>query len=308
MGAIGRKWSRYAGFKTGWIAAAVLLATAPAGASDAHQDWLFFTSVDTFNNRWSDPTPGSGDSWVRPSVDVLYTASSDRFRFLGEYLWSSTESEMERLKVGWQSGENSMLWFGRFHTTSKFWTSEYHHGQFLQTAITRPNVEEWEDESGPMPSHFTGFSFEHEMETAGEGALNWALAVGLAPNFVGEELAAFDVLEPDSGHDLGLNLRLAFRPKLLNMNQFGVLMGWSDINVASESSPNLANLEQIEQWTASFFGDWRWDDWRLIANLVYFHNTLDYLDRSENDKFGVGYLQFEYAADEKWTIFGRSAS
>ena len=277
----------------------------PAQA-DGDQNFVFFTSVDTFNNEFSDPAPESADSFVRPTLDILYTYSGDSFRFLGEYLWSSTEAEMERFKVGWQADASTMVWFGRFHATSKYWTSEYHHGQFMQTTITRPSVEEWEDESGPMPSHLTGLSLEQEHSLSEERVLNWALSAGLAPVFFDDQLHAFDVLDPESDHDLAINARFVFRPEVLQNNQIGVLFGWTNINVISESNPDLSNLDAILQTTVAVFGDWRWDEWRVIANMTFFDNHMEYFDGDIHDQFGAGYFQFEYTANESWTLFGRS--
>ena len=286
--------------------AAIQLFAATTVLADSNHDVVLFGSVDTFDNRFSNPPAVAEDDFVRPSLDILYTYSGEKFRFLGEYLWSSTESEMERLKVGWQAGTNTMVWFGRFHSTSKYWTNEYHHGQFMQTPITRPSVEEWEDESGPMPSHLTGLSIEQERELSGERALNWAFSLGLAPKFESQQLHAFDVLEPESGHGLGTNLRLVYRPEVLEENQVGLLLGFSDINVESDSHPNLADLDQIAQTTIGVFSDWRWREWRFIANAIYFDNRMTYVDRKSIDRFTATYLQVEYKVNDDWTAFGRT--
>ena len=87
-----------------WLGRAVLALVCasicmPAQAEGDH-NFVFFTSVDTFSNEFSDPPAEAADSFARPTLDVLYTYSGDSFRFLGEYLWSNTEAEMERLKVG----------------------------------------------------------------------------------------------------------------------------------------------------------------------------------------------------------------
>ena len=271
----------------------------------SQQEWLFFTSVDAFKNT-SGSNPDIEDSFVRPTLDVLYSYSGDKFRFLGEYLWSSEENELERLKAGWQSGDNTMLWFGRFHSTAKYWTSEYHHGQFLQTSITRPIIDEWEDESGPMPSHITGLSLEHQSMRLDESALNHAFSVGLAPQFIGQELAPFDLLDPESGHDIAVNYRIAYNPGVLSLNQFGLATAWNEINVVSDSNPDLVDLNHIRQFTIGLFADWNWDKWRLLANIVYFNHDMQYVDESLEDEFAAGYLQAEYAVSENWTIFGRT--
>ena len=271
---------------------------------ETQQEFLVFASVDAFWNL-SDPVDAVDDSFARPTADFLYSYSGDKFRLLGEYVWSSSESELERLKLGWQTGDNSMLWLGRFHTTSKYWTTEYHHGQYLQTSITRPSVDEWEDESGPMPSHITGLSLEHESFGATDTAIDYAFSVGLGPQFIGEELVPFDVLDPESGNELAANYRMVYRPNLLSSNQFGLLAAWNEINVVSESSPNLTDLDHIRQVTIGLFADWHWDQWRLLTNFVYFNNDMQYVDGTVVDEFVAGYVQAEYQASRDWTIFGR---
>jgi len=295
-------------YKRLWSAALALLLSA-SWSYQAHgqsqQDLLFFTSIDAFKNL-SGTNPDVEDSFVRPTVDILYSYSGDRFHFLAEYLWSSDESEMERMKAGWQTGDNSMLWFGRFHSTSKYWTTEYHHGQFLQTSITRPSIDEWEDESGPMPSHITGLSLEHEAVRANESTFSHAISVGLGPKFIGRQLVAFDVLDPDTGHDLAINYRIGYSPSLVSANQVGLQLAWSEIDVVPEPIPVQSNPEYIKQTTIGLYADWSWDKWRVIGNYVYFKNDMQYIDSSLNDEFVAGYVQAEYEASKTWTIFGRS--
>ena len=274
-------------------------------AAESQQEILLFPSVDTFNT-FDESQPEVDDSFVRGSLNVLYNYSGDRFRLLGEYLWSSSESELERMKAGWQWRESTMLWLGRFHATSKYWTSEYHHGQFLQTPITRPSLEEWEDESGPIPSHITGLSLEVDHERQNDSVFGIAFSGGLAPKFVGEELAPFDVLDPGSGHGLGLNFKLAYRPELFSAMSAGFISGWNEINVDSESNPNLADLDRIDQLTVGGFVDWRWKDLRLIASAVYFDNDMKYVDEDLTDTFVLTYVQFEYGINDDFTFFGRT--
>lgn len=270
----------------------------------SQQDLLFFTSVDAFKIT-SGAMPGVDESFLRPTVDILYSYSGGKFRFLSEYLWSSEENELERIKAGWQMSDSSMLWLGRFHSTAKYWTSEYHHGQFLQTSITRPSVDEWEDESGPMPSHITGLSLDHQSTRADESAINYTVSVGLAPQFIDSELVPFDFLDADSGHDLSVNFSMLFKPKVLSEDQFGFLLAWNDINVVSESNPTLAGLNDIKQLTIGLSADWYQGPLRLVANLVYFDNRLRYVDETARDEFALGYLQAEYEVSADWTIFGR---
>ena len=95
-----------------WINCAALLIALNlcgphAAKAESQQELLLFTSVDTFDT-FSESDPVFKDSWVRGTADVLYSYSGERFRFLGEYLWSSQEAELERFKAGWQWSDNTM--------------------------------------------------------------------------------------------------------------------------------------------------------------------------------------------------------
>ena len=84
----------------GWrrqiMLAFVLCAFVPiASADESQHDFLLFPSVDTFDS-FDETDPVVKDSFVRPSLGVLYSYNGGRFRFLAEYLWSSTEAELER--------------------------------------------------------------------------------------------------------------------------------------------------------------------------------------------------------------------
>jgi hypothetical protein len=298
---ISRRWS--VAFARLLLLAAML--SSQLTRADSQQDMLVFVSLEGFDAfSASDPELESFDR--RATADFLYTYNSDRFRLLAEYVWSDTESELERMQAAWQVDDRTMLWFGRFHTIANYWTTEYHHGQFMQTSISRPGLEEWEDESGPTPSHITGLWLEHEFTVNEQSAVNLGLVAGLAPKFEGEHLAPFDILDPESGHDMAVSARVVYRPEVLSTNQIGLTLARYDIAVVSESSPNLTNLNSILQTTLGVFSDWRWDVWRLSTNWVYFDVELRNSNGDVQEDFVLGYVQGEYEATENWTVFGRT--
>jgi len=288
------------------VIACLALAAAGSRTSSAEpqQEFLLFGSVDTFN-AVGESHDAVEEAFIRPAADVLYSYSGHRFRFLGEYLWSSRESELERLSAGWQVGDNSMLWIGRMHSIAKFWTTEYHHGQFLQTSITRPSVEQWEDESGPMPSHISGIVLERQSSFANHRTVDFGLALGYAPRFIVDRLVPFDLLDPGAHHGLSASMRIAYRPQALSLSQFGVLIGWNDINVDKDSAAQLANLDEVRQLTVSIYGDWSWKRWRFIGNVVYFENDMRYVNAPTDDRFASTYIQGEFDMSDDWTAFGR---
>lgn len=68
--------------------------------AESQHDILVFASLEGFEMfSASDPELDGFDS--RATADFLYTYSSDRFRFLAEYIWSDSESELERLQAAW---------------------------------------------------------------------------------------------------------------------------------------------------------------------------------------------------------------
>jgi len=273
--------------------------------AESQHDMLVFASLEGYE-LFSASDPGLEGFDRRATADFLYTYNSERFRFLAEYIWSDTESELERLQAAWQIDNRTMLWFGRFHAITNYWTVEYHHGQFMQTSISRPGLEEWEDESGPMPSHITGLWLEREYSVNDQSAINIGLVAGLAPKFEGEHLEPFDFLSPESGHDMNLSARVVYRPDILSNNQIGLALAHNDIAVVSESNPDLANLNAIRQVTVGVFSNWVWDDWRLSTNWVYFDVDLQYSNGDVQDDFVLGYVQGEYEAVKNWTVFGRA--
>ena len=294
-----------ASYKKSLLAATTLalLAAAPAGAESRHE-FLVFPSVDGFYT-FSESEPSVEESTAKGALDLLYGYSGERFRFLGEFLWSSDEAEFERLQAGVRVGDEAFVWAGRFHSPAKFWTSEYHHGQYLQTSITRPALEEWEDDGGATPAHISGLLLESEFQRGDESAFGFAASFGYAPILEDGALEAHELFESVSDHGLSLNLRVAHRPESLSMTQFGLLAGWNEINVEPAVIPLPDEPSSIDQVMLGAFGDWYWDKLRLLASVVYIDNTLQLPAQDVDDSYLLGYAQVEYEANNSLTVFGR---
>ncbi len=212
--------------------------------AEGQLDILFFLSAEVFENTSVDVSGIESSDFI-PTADFLYSYSGDRMRILGEYVWSSTENELERLQVGWQAGQDTTLWLwlGRFHTPGNYWITEYHHGQYLQTSISRPGIDEWEDEGGPLVSHITGALFESDLSLTESAGLQVAIGAGRGPVLSGSELRPFDLLDSDSGHDRALGFRLAYLPDIIGEIQVGIFCGLTTIPVTQGSSPMMPDLD-----------------------------------------------------------------
>ena len=285
-------------------AVCLLLGTPMTAVSDVQQELLLFPSLQGFDSQ-DESDPALRDSALHVGTSILYSFSSDHFRFLGEYLLSTHETDLERLKAGWTVADNAILWFGRFHVPSRFWMNEFHHGQYMQTSITRPSLEEWEDENGSTPSHITGLMLEFEQILGNDASIEYALSAGLAPKFADQKLEPYDLLDPRSGHGPSINARIGFKPKFFDTLAYGLLWSWNEINVDDPVAALPTDLRRIEQLTAGVFANWQWSDLRLITSAVYYDQKLHYFGDTVKDDFVLAYLQPEYELTDEFTLFGR---
>jgi hypothetical protein len=66
-------------------------------------------------------------------------------------------AEVERLLVRWAPSDTINVSVGRMHTLLGYWNQSYHHGTWLQTTVSRPDVYRWEDNGGGLlPVHEVG--------------------------------------------------------------------------------------------------------------------------------------------------------
>lgn len=239
-------------------------------------------------------------SEFEPSSDFFYAGEWDTWHALAEYLLTDEEHEMERLQLGWRPTAEATVWLGRFHNPLGYWNTEYHHGDFLQTSISRPGIVSFEDNGGPLPLHVSGLLAEGTWPVGSLGAMDFAAAVGYGPDLGSDSLEPLDILKPDEGsHQLTSTLRLAYRPDSLAMNQVGAFVGFSDI---PSDDPNLRELEQIQ---SGFFINWVLNTVRLNGAAFFIHDDVSQLAGRKNYSFTSGYLQAEYRHSEDLTLYSR---
>ena len=139
-------------------------------------------------------------------------------------------------------------------------------------------------------------------ETAG---FQFALSIGAAPVIGDKELAPFDLLDTESSNGVATDLRIAYLPDQLNDNQVGVTIGRYELETQGNPEAIQQGLERVEQYTLGAYVDWRWQDLRVLSNIIRVVNEMNRATASGTDSFVIGYIQAEYATSEKWTLFGR---
>ncbi|HLK65297.1 MAG TPA: hypothetical protein VKU19_17780 [Bryobacteraceae bacterium] len=83
-------------------------------------------------------------------------------------------AEVERLIIRYDLDDAFKVSFGRYHTPINYWNTQFHHGQWLQTTISRPEMTQFGGSF--IPVHFVGMLVEGTVPASG---LNLTYNVGL---------------------------------------------------------------------------------------------------------------------------------
>lgn len=270
-----------------------LMLTLPLPAAEV----LFFPA--TAWTGFLDNEMGEPANELAPNIGFFATTDIGPVRVLGEYFLSAEEQELERLQVGISLGHRHRLWFGRFHNPIGIWNTEYHHGTYLQTTISRPAIAEFGDDGGPLAMHNTGLWLEGHSPWR-DGFLFHDFAVGVGPRIDSGELEPLNLLDPDFGKR-GINIaaRLRYKSDLASDSEYGLFAGYLEIG------GDGALISGVEQVVAGFFVRQQMDSWLATTAFYYVHNDVDSPSGGQASGFASIYGQLEYSVDSRWTIFAR---
>lgn len=113
-----------------------------------------------FDFQATDQEKAGATSGFHTGQFVLHMTStlSSRFSFFGEVSWTAHDAayatEIERSIVKFQADNYLGLSFGRYHTPINWWNTAFHHGQWLQTTVDRPEMVRFGGTF--IPVHFVG--------------------------------------------------------------------------------------------------------------------------------------------------------
>jgi hypothetical protein len=285
---------------------AVLLLVSPLARGDPLQtEFLLLPSAQaagTFNNHA--PATEVEDGVLQ--ADMLLSMQKGQFKFFAEYLLSNHEGDLERFQLGWQLSTDTVIWIGRYHQPSSVWNHEHHHGQFLQTSITRPDIEEWEDMGGVLPQHFTGMLIESNKPALGTWRLRTAIAGGIAPQITAGGLEPYDLVHPDSDrHTMGYQARVSLHPGEFSESGVGILVASDTLAEVDAPSPAQVGLNHVDLRLLGAFAAYVADNWRVQGTVYHVDARLHYASSIINDNFGVGYIQAERRFAHNLTGFVR---
>jgi hypothetical protein len=279
---------------------------AAADAQDLQHELLVFGSGEIARTTGADEDATDVEE-EKIAADVLFSLQRDSFKVFGEYLLTNHESDLERFQVGWEPTERSVVWLGRFHQASSVWNHEHHHGQYLQTSITRPASEEWEDEDGIIPQHFVGALWETAWRIGNRYPLHTAFGGGIAPTLTADGLEPFDLLRPDMGrHKFGAQARIAYVPNELKDTGIGLLYAHNEIAADDDDPDTPAAFDHVDQSVIGVYAKWESEQWKLAATGYHVSAWFDGAgsDPHRNDFF-AGYAQLERDFAHGVDVFAR---
>jgi len=123
----------------------------------------------------------ANNSFAVGDFDLFLTSHlTSKAMVLGEVVFSETseqefEVDVERLLLKYDFKDYFKLSFGRYHTPINYWNTAFHHGQWLQTSISRPEMTQFGGSF--IPVHFVGTLVEGEAPASGLN-LNYNFGLG----------------------------------------------------------------------------------------------------------------------------------
>ena len=275
----------------------------PATAQAYESEFLLFPSVAGIHR--TAPMTDHPQDVIEPALDAFYSATHERFRFLAEYTASIDHKMMERLQIGWLPTASSTLWLGRFHNPLGYWNTEFHHGNYLTTTISRPGIVAFEEHGGGvLPMHLSGLL----LEAATDPSFSYSVALGLGPKLEMMGLAPVEILQPTKKQGrVSATAKMVYKPQEDKMNEFGIFAAYTripteEIFMDMGMGPMLTGVTQT---LAGVEANHAFDKLRLMSELYVVNNRLEAANQTNSHVFTSAYLQADYSVTAKWILFGR---
>ena len=245
------------------------------------------------------------DAWALG--DLVFAAEHGRWRLMGEYNLSTEEHDFERLQVGYEPVPDTLLWIGRFHQPGSAWNNEFHHGPYLQTAISRPSIEFWEDEEGPIPQHLSGFMGESRLPLGAGAGVRAALGVGYGSSISATGLEPIGVLDSNgSGHHVSITAHVAWLPTYLGQSSAGFLFGHHLSGVLDPGLRLRLGASEVGMSVVGAYVDGVRERDRVLAVVYRIGVDLDAgTGTVGSEHFDAGYLQLEKGLPHALTAYVR---
>ena len=206
----------------------------------------------------------------------------------GEFSATGKDSEysfeVERFMVKYDFSDNFKLSAGRYHTPIGYWNSAFHHGTWLQTSTTRPEMIKFG--SKLVPIHFVGVLLEGNIPATDLG-LTYKVGYGNGRHAnIARSGDAGDV-----NGDKAWMLQVNSRPK----NIYGLNFGLGFYN----DEVDLGIDPDVKESTVSAYAAWTKESPEIIVEYLHSEHE-DVTDSSVSGDVDAWYAQFAYRLSGKY--------
>jgi hypothetical protein len=187
---------------------------------------------------------GSTTAFSLGQLDLFITSDlSEKFNLLSEIVFEADTQnnfgvDVERLLLQYSLNDYLNVAVGRYHTAIGWYNTAYHHSTWLQTALGRPFLFEFEDNGGILPIHNVGVSASG-LIPSGRLGLHYVAEVGngRASRFPGAEPVQ-NVIDDNNGK--AVNLGVYAKPEGLRGFQTGFSVYHDHLTPINQ--PNIGEL------------------------------------------------------------------
>lgn len=207
--------------------------------------------------------------------EITFTARPDA----GTGLPAATgfNAEVERVIVRFDQSDHFKVSFGRYHTPINWWNTAYHHGQWLQTSVARPEMTQFGGRF--IPVHFVGALVEGAFPARGLN-LNYNLGLG---NGRGSVISRGGDAGDNNNHRAWV-ANLFVKPDRF----YGLQVGGSVYN----DKVGVAGARQFYEWITSGHIVWAKETPEVIAEFANVHHRE--VGRSHTFNSQAYYIQAGY--------------
>jgi len=232
---------------------------------------------------------------------VLHVASplSKRVAYFGELSFTagptSYTADVERSIIRYTYNDYFKLSFGRYHTPINYWNTAFHHGLWLQTTISRPEMIRFGGRF--LPVHFLGMLAEGNIPS---GPLGLGYEVGLGNGRAGTISRAGDAGDINSNR--AWVARISSRPTAWRDFQIGGAVYRDKITPV----PALTGSPTFGEWISSAQIAWTHETPELISEFANVHHRDDLTGTIYNSQ--AYYVQLAYRLpweQRKWKPYYR---
>lgn len=279
------------------------------------------------DHKVSDDITRGNNFFSLGEFDLFMTSKlSNRISFLNETVFEfersgDVEIDIERLMIHYDVNTLLKIDVGKFFLPLGYWVPTYNHGVWFQTTMDRPDIVNFQDKGGPLPTHDTGIKVSGSALLEGFD-LNYACAISNGRGVNTTQRQNFD----DMNDKKALSLQFEVQPHIVEGLRLGPSV-YYDVIPEDKTNPNRENeireiiygghivytMRNIELLTEAFVinhDEVSGDVFNTFGGYAQFAYTInkfkpyyryDYIDYSNDDPF-YRESEFDFLDTNKHTI------